>query len=85
MIINYLKLRSKMSENSASNHYEFNKRINPIGDKNIWVEYTGLAREYNAVNLGQVYIIQYEIFKLKFFKFLRFSFRVSQIIKVQHS
>jgi len=47
------KEKSKMSENSASNHYEFNKRINPIGDKNIWVEYTGLAREYNAVNLGQ--------------------------------
>lgn len=42
-----------VSDNAASKHYEFNKRIAPVGDKNIWVEYTGLAREYNAVNLGQ--------------------------------
>lgn len=44
----------KIDDKSHSDHYKFNKRITPIGDKNIWVEYTGLAREYNAVNLGQV-------------------------------
>lgn len=45
---------NKMVEDkSVLKHYEFNKRMEPVGDKNIWVEYTGLAREYNAVNLGQ--------------------------------
>lgn len=42
-----------VNENSVAKHYEFNKRHAPVGDKNIWVEYTGLARDYNAVNLGQ--------------------------------
>ena len=45
------------TDNAASKHYDFNSRMAPVGDKNIWVEYTGLARDYNAVNLGQVYII----------------------------
>ena len=42
------------SENSASKHYELNERFNRVGDKNVWVEFTALARDYNAVNLGQV-------------------------------
>lgn len=41
------------TDNAASKHYDFNSRMAPVGDKNIWVEYTGLARDYNAVNLGQ--------------------------------
>ncbi len=47
---------------AVTKHYKFNTRHLPVGDKNIWVEYTGLAREYNAVNLGQVNIFCY--FKL---------------------
>lgn len=43
----------KVNMSEANKHYDFNKRHMPVGDKNIWVEYTGLAREYNAVNLGQ--------------------------------
>jgi hypothetical protein len=42
---------------SVTKHYNFNKRMEPVGDKNVWVEYTGLARDYNAVNLGQVFIL----------------------------
>lgn len=44
-----------VQDNQASKHYDFNERMAPVGDKNIWVEYTGLAREYKAVNLGQVW------------------------------
>lgn len=43
-----------MSDNSVTKHYEFNRRYSPIGDKNVWVEFTALARDYKAVNLGQV-------------------------------
>lgn len=42
-----------VQDNQASKHYDFNERMAPVGDKNIWVEYTGLARDYKAVNLGQ--------------------------------
>ena len=34
-------------------HYELNSRYGKVGDKNVWVEFTALARDYNAVNLGQ--------------------------------
>ncbi len=34
-------------------HYELNNRYSKVGDKNVWVEFTALARDYNAVNLGQ--------------------------------
>lgn len=34
--------------------YKVNDRYEKIGDKNVWVEFTALAREYNATNLGQV-------------------------------
>jgi hypothetical protein len=34
--------------------YRINSRYEPIGDKNVWVEFTALARDYNAINLGQV-------------------------------
>jgi len=44
-----------MSSN-ASDHYKFNKKCEIVGDKNVWVEFTALARDYNAVNLGQVCI-----------------------------
>ena len=40
-------------DNPVSKHYNFNERMVSVGDKNIWVEYTGLARDYKAVNLGQ--------------------------------
>jgi hypothetical protein len=36
--------------------YKVNDRYGKIGDKNVWVEFTSLAREYNATNLGQVII-----------------------------
>lgn len=48
-----------MSNDTVNKHYDFNKRYNPVGDKNVWVEFTALARDYNAVNLGQVF---YKIF-----------------------
>ena len=35
-------------------HHELNSKFQKIGDKNVWVVFTGLARDYNAVNLGQV-------------------------------
>ncbi len=43
-------------ENNVQKHYDLNKRYELVGDKNIWVEFTALARDYNAVNLGQVRI-----------------------------
>lgn len=42
-----------MSSNDVKKHYELNSNYVKVGDKNVWVEYTGLARDYNAVNLGQ--------------------------------
>jgi kynurenine--oxoglutarate transaminase/cysteine-S-conjugate beta-lyase/glutamine--phenylpyruvate transaminase len=39
--------------NDVKKHYELNSNFVKVGDKNVWVEYTGLARDYNAVNLGQ--------------------------------
>ncbi|CAF1010747.1 unnamed protein product [Brachionus calyciflorus] len=42
----------KMSDN-VNKHYELNSRYAKVGDKNVWVEFTALARDYNAVNLGQ--------------------------------
>lgn len=51
----------KMS-NSVQSHYELNERFTRVGDKNVWVEFTALARDYNAVNLGQV--ILYSLFLL---------------------
>ena len=41
------------NENSVQKHYELNERYAKVGDKNVWVEFTALARDYNAVNLGQ--------------------------------
>jgi hypothetical protein len=41
-----------MSSN-ANDLYKFNKKCESVGDKNVWVEFTALARDYNAVNLGQ--------------------------------
>jgi kynurenine--oxoglutarate transaminase/cysteine-S-conjugate beta-lyase/glutamine--phenylpyruvate transaminase len=38
---------------STSKHYDLNRRYSAVGDKNVWVEFTALARDYNAVNLGQ--------------------------------
>ena len=35
-------------------HYELNSNFKKIGEKNFWVELTGLAKQYDAVNLGQV-------------------------------
>lgn len=44
---------SNSNENPNKN-YELNPRYQKVGDKNVWVEFTALARDYNAVNLGQV-------------------------------
>lgn len=44
-------LRKMSSE--VQKHYELNSRFSKVGDKNVWVEFTALARDYNAVNLGQ--------------------------------
>jgi hypothetical protein len=38
---------------TVDKHYDLNEVYNRVGDKNVWVEFTGLARDYNAVNLGQ--------------------------------
>lgn len=42
------------SNNDASQLYQVNERYEEIGDKNVWVEFTALARDYKAINLGQV-------------------------------
>jgi kynurenine--oxoglutarate transaminase/cysteine-S-conjugate beta-lyase/glutamine--phenylpyruvate transaminase len=42
-----------MSSAEVNKHYDLNKRYTKVGDKNVWVEFTALARDYNAVNLGQ--------------------------------
>ena len=39
--------------------YNVNDRFEPVGDKNVWVEFTQLARDYRAINLGQGY---FEVF-----------------------
>lgn len=44
------------TSNNVTDLYNFNKRSEKVGDKNVWVEFTALARDYNAVNLGQVII-----------------------------
>lgn len=44
---------SSTSASDPSKHYDLNKVFSRVGDKNVWVEFTGLARDYNAVNLGQ--------------------------------
>jgi len=38
---------------NAAELYHYNKKCQSVGDKNVWVEFTALARDYNAVNLGQ--------------------------------
>ena len=44
-----------MNSNSKKEQiHQLNKNYSLVGDKNVWVEFTGLARDYNAVNLGQV-------------------------------
>ena len=45
---------STHAPSDVKKHYELNKDYAKVGDKNVWVEFTGLARDYNAVNLGQV-------------------------------
>lgn len=55
------------SENSISKHYDLNERYNRVGDKNVWVEFTALARDYNAVNLGQVLLFSYQQTKKRVF------------------
>lgn len=37
----------------VSKHHNLNSKFEKIGDKNVWVEFTALARDYKAVNLGQ--------------------------------
>ena len=34
--------------------YKINDRYEPVGEKNVWVEFTQLARDYKATNMGQV-------------------------------
>jgi hypothetical protein len=38
---------------TVTKHYDLNGRYSLVGDKNVWVEFTALARDHNAVNLGQ--------------------------------
>ena len=60
IVVNLIKIYKKsinMSTNALNDvkkHYELNSSYAKVGDKNVWVEFTGLARDYNAVNLGQV-------------------------------
>jgi hypothetical protein len=51
---------SNNNQSDVSKHHSLNDRFTPIGDKNLWAEFTGLARQYEAVNLGQVTIINLE-------------------------
>ena len=37
----------------VAKHHHLNSAFKKVGEGNFWVEFTGLAREYNAVNLGQ--------------------------------
>ncbi len=46
-------MSNKSTIDNVRNHYNLNTTFQKVGDKNFWVEFTGLAREYNAVNLGQ--------------------------------
>jgi hypothetical protein len=46
-------MSTELKHGDVSKHYNLNKTFQKVGDKNFWVEFTGLAREYNAVNLGQ--------------------------------
>lgn len=39
--------------NDVTKHYGLNERFTKTGDKNVWAEFTGLARQYDAVNMGQ--------------------------------
>lgn len=48
--------------------YHYNKKCETVGDKNVWVEFTALARDYNAVNLGQVaYLLLFPLKSLSYF------------------
>lgn len=47
-------MSTAVDTNDVRKHYDLNKKFQRVGDKNVWVEFTGLARDYNAVNLGQV-------------------------------
>ena len=42
-----------MSTQDLNRIYNINQRYEPVGDKNVWVEFTQLARDYKAINLGQ--------------------------------
>ena len=67
--------------------YELNQKYSLVGDKNVWVEFTGLARDYNAVNLGQVIYSNLEtrIYKSDTTKSPKlFCIRVFRTIKVYH-
>jgi hypothetical protein len=55
---------------NAAELYHYNKKCQSVGDKNVWVEFTALARDYNAVNLGQVIYSNYFIYLLINFLFL---------------
>ncbi len=46
-------MNTKSTNGEVSKHFILNSTYQKVGDKNFWVEFTGLAREYNAVNLGQ--------------------------------
>jgi hypothetical protein len=66
-----------MASNDVTKHYKMNDRFTAVGDKNVWVEFTALARDYNAVNLGQVAMKFQRIIDLRkkiIFIFLFFSF-----------
>ena len=41
------------STTDVSKHYDLNTVFRNEGDKNVRIEFTGLARDHNAVNLGQ--------------------------------
>ncbi len=36
----------------ADRHYGLGPRYSSIGDDNVWVEFTALARQYSTVNIG---------------------------------
>lgn len=44
---------STESSSDLNRLYNVNERYEPVGDKNVWVEFTQLARDYKAINLGQ--------------------------------
>lgn len=44
---------STASQQVASKHYALTGLYSRISEKNVWVEFSGLTRDYNACNLGQ--------------------------------